>query len=127
MNQEIEIIKSFVVKNRQERYLKLLSNEKGRKKFLQSLAHFKDFDEKYIQRFKPNKHNQFFISDYLIRNGDSENCYLISEKPEMDTKQGEITIAISEVLGYGIGTIVSVIPGRLAYYEGEDERFFLKK
>jgi hypothetical protein len=35
--------------------------------------------------------------------------------------------ALKEVVGYGMGTLISCIPGRLAYFESEDERYILQK
>ena len=40
---EIAVIKKFVVRNKQERYLKFISTPKNRYKFISQLAHFNDF------------------------------------------------------------------------------------
>jgi len=36
--------------------------------------------------------------------------------------------ALKSVVGYGMGTVISCIPGRLGYFEGEfRERYILQK
>ena len=47
MEHENLLIKTFVIKERQERYLNLIVTGKGRKKFRTYIAHFKDLDGKY--------------------------------------------------------------------------------
>ena len=39
----------------------------------------------------------------------------------------QLTIALEAVVGYLEGSIVSCLPGRLAFFEGEDGRFILKR
>jgi hypothetical protein len=53
----------------------------------------------------------------------------MSESSEVDGRDLPLKTAIEEVLGYGLGSVISCIPGQLAYYEGEmpSDRFVLKK
>ncbi|MFB5652314.1 hypothetical protein ACE5IS_16850 [Leptospira wolffii] len=64
----------------------------------------------------------------IVRNV-PEEAYIISESTKLDDRFLNLDEALSEVIGFGASTIVSVIPGELAYYEGEDlgERFLLLK
>jgi hypothetical protein len=65
----------------------------------------------------------------LKKNGAPEKCHVISEDIDVDGKEMMLREAIEEVLGYGLGSILSCIPGRLVYYEGEGpgDRYVLKR
>ncbi len=55
-------------------------------------------------------------------------CYLISEHASFDGHMMTVNDAVNNIVGNGISTIISCIPGKLAYYEGEgfNNRFFLE-
>ncbi len=39
----------------------------------------------------------------------------------------DLGVALSETVGYGMGTVISCIPGQLGYFEGESrERYILQ-
>jgi hypothetical protein len=44
----------------------------------------------------------------------------MSADSNLDGRQMELAAAIDEVVGGGQGTFVSCVPGKLAYFEGED-------
>jgi hypothetical protein len=51
-------------------------------------------------------------------------CHVIGG--ECDSEDMELLTALKQVVGYGTGTVLSCIPGKLAYFEGEiRERFLL--
>jgi len=62
----------------------------------------------------------------LKRLGAPDNCWVISEG-DLDGQEVNLLAALKEVVGYGMGTLISCIPGRLAYFESEDERYILQK
>ena len=51
--------------------------------------------------------------------GAPDTCYLISEDTKFDGKEMELLAALKQIVGYGMGTVISCIPGRLGYFEGE--------
>jgi len=53
--------------------------------------------------------------------------FLMSEDPRLDGLDMPLVDALERVVGQGIGTLVSCIPGRLAFVETEDERFILQR
>ncbi len=56
--------------------------------------------------------------------GAPESCHFIGG--EHDGEDVELLSALKEVVGYGTGTVLSCVPGKLAYFEGEiRERFLL--
>jgi hypothetical protein len=53
--------------------------------------------------------------------------FAISEDPALDQKQLPLVEALKQIVGCGMGTVLSCIPGRLAFVETEDERFILER
>ncbi len=54
-------------------------------------------------------------------------CWVISEDPEMDGRELDLKAALEHINGRQIGTILSCVPGKLAYFEGEDEALLLSR
>ena len=52
---------------------------------------------------------------------------MISERAAIDGKELELEAALGEVVGNNAGAILSCVPGKLAYFEGEDESLLLAK
>lgn len=128
MEHEISLIQAFTLKERQERYLNLISTKKGRIKFRTYLSHFKDLNLKYC---KVNIINQDANEVYNIlkSKGAPELCYIISEHDQYDQKIVPLSRAIMLLFSSGISYFISCIPGQLAYYEGEEvnQKFILFK
>ena len=128
MTHEAEIVKAFIVKDRRERYLSLLSSPKGRKKFIERLPHgiSDELDPRYAQRIDGSASQ---IEHLLRRKGAPEICYVISEDGGLDGREMPLLEALEETVGRGMGTLISCVPGKLAYFEAEDigERYILKQ
>jgi len=127
MNHEEATIKAFVVPNRQERYLAFLSNPKRRAKFTTELAHFKALDFTYAKIIPAVQQNASSIAKLLTSKGAGQTCWVISEDSEIDAKQMDLQAALRVTIGRGVGTIISCVPGRLAYFEDEDDRYILER
>lgn len=55
--------------------------------------------------------------------GAPETCHVIGER---DGEDMNLLTTLEQLVGYGTGTVLSCIPGKLAYFEGEiRERFLL--
>jgi hypothetical protein len=67
------------------------------------------------------------IARILETKGAGALCYLITEHPELDGRELPLLTALEQIVGKGMGTILSCLPGRLAFMETEDERFVLEK
>jgi hypothetical protein len=129
-------VKAFVVRGRQERFSSFLLNPKNRKKFTQELAHFRWFDGRFAtavswkvdpslklwDRYLQGKEN---VSRLLKSKGAGQTCWVISEDSKIDGQELRLESALETVLGSGMGTILSCLPGKLAYFEGEDEALIL--
>src|SRR6266403_1972996 len=135
---EQRAIRAFVLRDKQERFLGFLANPKNRKKFTESLAHFRWFDERFTTpiswKVDPNlklweRHVQGIENIYrlLKSKGAGLTCWAISEDPEIDGRELDLRAALEHVNGRQIGTILSCVPGKLAYFESEDDRLLLAR
>jgi hypothetical protein len=131
-------IRAFVQQDKQERFLGFLASPKNRKKLTTSLAHFCWFDQRYATpiswKVDPNlklseRHVQGVENIYrLLRSkGAGLTCWVISEDAEIDGRELDLRAALEHVNGRQIGTILSCVPGKLAYFESEDESLLLTR
>lgn len=118
---------SFVVSEKQDRYAQSLRSPKDRKKLVDRLNHNHDFDPRFLLSIPSDRQTESTILELLRTRGAPETCHVISANPQLDGKQMPLVDALAKTVAMGHGTVVSCIPGKLAYYEGEDpgERFLL--
>ena len=136
MDKEIEreIVKAFVNKNMQERFLFELFSSKKRKEGIGRLCHQYDkiFNRNYMIEISKDNFNFTIIGNMLKSYETNDNCYLISYDEEIDGMYLPFMEALERVVGLGMPSIISCITGKLAYFEGEQEigappRFILKR
>ena len=122
---ETKTINAFIVKEKRERYKLLLSNSKKRRVALDHLNHSHDLDEKYVTWLSSNAS----VERMLRHEGSPEEVYVISDTKEIDGRLMPLSEALSETFSGGWGTIISCIPGQLAYYYDErgDREAILKR
>jgi hypothetical protein len=131
-------VKAFVVSGRQERFSSFLSSPKNREKFTRELAHFRWFDQRFATavpwkvdpRLKLSARHAQGIENVcrLLRSkGAGKNCWAISEDQALDGHELHLEAALEQIVGSGMGTILSCIAGKLAYFEGEDESLILAR
>jgi hypothetical protein len=116
---EAAFIRAFVTPTKRERVVELLSKPKRRREFLKALAHFGDLDSRFCVQIPSAEQSASGIASLLQKRGAPAECYLISEDLALDGKSMPLSDALQKVVAYGMGTLVSCIPGRLGYYEGE--------
>jgi hypothetical protein len=127
MNHEEATIKAFIIPVRQERYLEFLKSPKKRAKFIAQLAHFKHLDPQFVVHVPGNQQNPSSLQKLLAGKGAGSKCWIISENSELDGQEIDLLTALKETVGYQMGTLISCIPGRLAYFEDEDGRYILER
>jgi hypothetical protein len=127
VHNENSLIAAFVNRNKRDRYREFVSNPRSRHKFTQRLAHFKDFDPKYRLAFPSNSLFVHNIARELQKRHSPNVVFAISEDPALDQKELPLVEALQQIVGRGMGTVLSCIPGRLAFVETEDERFILER
>jgi len=135
---EAAVIRAFVPRDKQERFLGFLANPKNRKKFTESLSHFRWFDRRFAvslqwkvdqdPKLTPwEKHHSGIenIRRLLTARGAGETCWAMSEDSEIDGRELDLREALEHISGRQIGTILSCVAGKLAYFESEDEALLL--
>ena len=120
MNEEEALVRAFIVPSKRERVVGLLASPKRRKKFTSSLAHFGDLDPRWMIRIPPSEHFPPMLERLLRARGAGDSCYLVSEDGELDGKRLPLGEALERVVGRGMGTLISCVPGELGVFEGEE-------
>jgi hypothetical protein len=124
---EQSLIAAFVKRNKRDRYREILSDPRLRYKFTGQLAHFKDFDPRYRLPFPSSKLFAGNFAAELKKRHSPNIVFAISEDADLDQKEIPLLEALERTVGRGIGTVLSCLPGRLAFVETEDERFILER
>jgi hypothetical protein len=112
---EEAIIRAFIAPARRARWLQLLASPQRRSAFLDRLNHCRDIDERFATPLPSNAD----VVRLLRGRGAPETCYVISDTAENDGLQFSLEEAIERTIVGGWGTLVSCIPGKLAYYYDE--------
>lgn len=123
MSREIEeqTIRAFVQKTKQERCCLLLANPKRRKDFTKELAHFKWLDDRFAHPIPSSlAHTAEAVASLLRNRGAGRTVWAIAEDPTIDGTELILDEAIKRVLSRSMGTILSCIPGKLAFFQGEE-------
>ena len=124
MNDHETHLLNFLLKDRRERARYLL--EKKRDEFTSLLHHPRIFKPHVLHKIEPRLQTSKDIAERLQEAG-GVSCYLISSDPDLDQQTMSIEEALAQIVGYGMGTFASVLPGKLGYLETEDagERFIV--
>ena len=115
---EIEVIKKFVNKAKQDKYIQFVSTLKNRPKFINDLSHFNFLKLDKFDKLEKNEEQIIFTTLQKNKVVD-KTCYIISENKNIDTKTLDIKQAIIETVGYGMGTILVFGNADIIYYECE--------
>jgi|SRR5450755_3508587 len=125
---EQAFVDEFVQPTRRERAAFCLSNPKKRHEFINKFAHHgRDvLIPQHLKSIEPSHQNPKSIYGLLRGLGAPNTCHVISNY--RGGSDIELLSALEQVVGYGHGAVISCIPGRLGYFEGEwKERFILEK
>jgi hypothetical protein len=119
------LIEAFVLPERRERYLFLARTPKRRTEITKRLAHWQDFDARCALALPSDaRSSAAAVARFLTARGAPPSCYVLSESRGYDGRLMPLVDAAAGIFGRGMGTVLSCIPGRLAYYESEDgERY----
>ena len=126
---EAAAIRAFIVRERRDRFLELLPNPKQRHKITESLAHPNPawFDSRWVRPIPQAHSGAAAIAKLLHAKGAGQVCWVISEDRRFDGRELELDSVLAELVGYGMGAIISCIAGKLALVESENGRFILEK
>lgn len=91
--------------------------------------HCRDLDPRFATLIPSNQQSATSIEALLRRNGAPETCYVMSDNRDMDGREMSLSDALSETVGMDAGTLISCVPGKLAYFEleGFDGRYILQR
>jgi hypothetical protein len=113
-------VRAFIQKERQDRSMFLLSHPSRRRDFTNQLAHFKWFDARFARSIPPTTaHTAEEIIALLRRKGAGARAWVISEWSEIDAQDICLEDVVHSIWGGNKGTIVSCMPGKLAFFRGE--------
>jgi hypothetical protein len=116
--EERTLIKKFVIKDRQERYLSFLAEDKTRHKFTEALYHFRDFNWKLFREVRGTENEGQAIASKVKGNKSISTCLVISANPDYDGMVLTVDEAIEHAIGIE-GTILIFGDAEVVYYEGE--------
>ncbi len=118
---EAAFIRAFIIAAKQERLVELLAKPKRRHDVLKTLFHFTDLDPRFLTKVSSAEETGSGIEALLRARGAPEFCYAISTDEYLDGKTVTLRDAITRITRRtGHGTLLSCVPGRLGYFEGED-------
>ena len=124
MNRHEELFaRCFITPPKRARYAALLATEKGRTKALNALHHMHDLDNRYARLLTSDEDTAAEILRMLREHGAPAMCYVISADREIDGRELPLDAAIDRIHCTNFGTVISCIPGKLAYLETEDIKF----
>jgi hypothetical protein len=121
--------RAFVSEERVQRILTLLSTQAGRIKLRRLLAHCDCLDDRYVVPIPADRQDAGSIGALLRSLGAGESCHLLAEAAAMDGRTMPLDDALQTLVGRGAAAVVICIPGRLAYFEGEEpgDRYVLER
>ncbi len=111
------LIQAFITPARRERYRTLLSKSATRTKITNRLNHHVDDLD---LRFRSSIPAGSSLAELAASLGGSGDGYLISSDPELDQLVLPLDDALEEAEWGNWGTIIDCVPGKLAYYRGEN-------
>ena len=117
--QEAAMFRAFLETGQARRFIALQKVKRGRDKILRYLPHNMYFIGECCVYLVSNQQSASEIAKNLRGRGAGESCYVMSDDPDMDGRVVPLKQALGSIVGFGYGTLLSCIPGRLAYYEGE--------
>ncbi len=124
---EYQLVRNFFLPDRQTLYLELLADPKRRSEILKKFAHFKDLDPQWAAPLPANCNRPISVLKLLQSKGAPARCWAVSESEKLDGREFFLLDALNDVVGCGIGTFLSCLPGQLAYFEDEDSRYLLSR
>ncbi len=125
MNHEEALIKAFILRAGQERYLEFLRRQRRERNSSLNWRIFKRLDSRFAFSVVANQSKPPELLKLLVVKGAGLTCWVVSANSNLDAKEMDLMTALKETAGCGMGTFLSCVPGKLAYFEDEDGRYIL--
>jgi len=128
LDEERALYGAFLAPPTRARYLALLDAPDARRRIRAELAHAPGLDPRYATRVEAEPSPEE-IARLLREKGAPETCYVVSEWPDFDARRLDLVVALDAIVGSGMATFFSCVPGKLAYFEDEEvgERYLLAR
>ena len=110
-------VDSFVIKTKQDRFRENMISPKHRQKFVSSLDHSSDLRIDLATQISSNKQTPAAIFLVLRSKGAPDKCHVISSNSDIDGREMDLMSVLEDIVGYGDGTFLSCVPGKLGYFE----------
>lgn len=107
-NLEIKVINKFVTKNKRDRYLGFIQNDKTRSKFINDLSHGQIFEDSLFQPIQGHESDNIKAA---FKKLDVKDCYIISENKAIDGQRLNIDEALSKALSPWSDTATLIVFG----------------
>jgi hypothetical protein len=87
------------------------------------------FDPRRVSPIAHGQQGASYIERLLRSRGAPSICHIMSENVDLDGRDLPLAEALGEIVGWGAPSLLSCLPGRLAYYGGEElnERYLLER
>lgn len=124
---EQAFVENFIDSRRRERFLEALAQPKARKLFRNELSHPRSnfLLSEYIEPIVPSQQNAHLIA-FKLRSLSAPNLCWVFGNP-IDGREMNLEAALDILVGKCSGTIISCLPGKLAFLESEEVRVILRK
>ena len=116
---EEKTIHAFVVGSRQARLLAVLSKPDRSRRLYGVLPHPRLLDERFMSHIAPSQSSPSDVGKLLRSRGAPGTCHVLGGA--LDGRSMDLDKALTEIVGSNEGCIVICLPGRLAYFEGEEK------
>ncbi len=117
----------FLVGEWRARFRESLAPGKRRDTLRSQLPHLTHLDPRFTT---PTDESASALVAQLREKGAEDNCYLLSEDPDLDGRELPLAEALAVIVDGGTehATFVSCVPARLAYFHGAEpgERYVLE-
>lgn len=123
--QEEAFVRSFIIEQKQERYLGFLSKPDKRGKFQADLYHRLAFKSNLAEEVPSNQRRVEKVEQRLRQLGSGELVYVISVHDDLDQQWRSLSEVLEEILSMSIEAILCCLPGELAFYKSEDSAWIL--
>jgi hypothetical protein len=123
---EGKVVAGLVSRADRERAVTLLGSNR-RRKWIQNLGSV--LDPRFQKRIPAELQDAPAIAALLRRSGAGPTCTVMSENSVLDGADLPLAEALQATVGRGVVTLISCIPGVLAYFEdeGAGERYLLER
>ena len=119
MDHESTFVKAFIQRGRWARYLQLLPDRSRRKEILVRLNHKWDYLPEFATEVPNDQDFPEALERLLKMQGAPATCHVLVSGLPMDGREVPLREALEMACMHMYGSLLSCIPGRLAYYRPE--------